>query len=108
MQKVKSERGTLFRKRDVKSASNPADAQGDAGSPIATLNAQSKRTMGEESTSTVLEERLFRSDGRRERVLTLDANSSTFTNDLTLLFEKNVAKARREHKKKSMSVSRAD
>ena len=51
--------------------------------------------------SSVLEEKLFRPDGHRGRVLTLDANSPTFATDLTLVFEKNVARARREHKKKS-------
>jgi len=61
----------------------------------------------EKSRGTVSEERLFRPDGNRERILTLDANSATFTTDLTLMFEKNVARARREHKKKIGSVDRA-
>lgn len=56
---------------------------------------------------TVSEEMLFRPDGHRGRVLTLDANSTTFASDLTLIFEKNVARARREHKKKSGSADRA-
>ena len=49
---------------------------------------------------TVFKERVFLPDGHRGRVLALDANSATFTSDLTLMFEKNVARARREHKKK--------
>jgi hypothetical protein len=57
---------------------------------------------------TVLEERLFRPDGHSERVLTLDANSATFASDLTLVFEKNVARARREHKKMLSAGGRAD
>jgi hypothetical protein len=56
---------------------------------------------------TLSEERLFQPDGRRGRVLTLDANSATFASDLTLMFEKNVARARREHKKKSGRADRA-
>jgi hypothetical protein len=52
----------------------------------------------------VMEQRLFRPDGRLGRVLTIDANSPTFTSDLTLMFEKNVAKARREHKRKVASA----
>ena len=54
----------------------------------------------------VLEERLFRPDGHRGRVLTIDANSPTFTSDLTLMFEKNVARARRRHKRKAKSPGR--
>jgi hypothetical protein len=55
----------------------------------------------------VLEEWPFCTDGHRGRVLTLDANSATFTSDLTLMFEKNVARARREHKRKADSAGRA-
>jgi len=39
------------------------------------------------------------SEGRAVRVLALDANSATFSDDLTLVFRRNVAKARRENKK---------
>jgi hypothetical protein len=56
---------------------------------------------------TISEERLFQPDGHRGRVLTVDANSATFASDLTLMFEKNVERARREHKKKSGSTARA-
>jgi hypothetical protein len=55
---------------------------------------------------TVREVRPLRPGGRRGRVLTLDANSATFTSDLTLMFEKNVARARREHKRKADSAGR--
>jgi hypothetical protein len=55
----------------------------------------------------VSEERPFRPGSHRRRVLTLDANSATFTSDLTVMFEKNVAKARREHKRKADSAGRA-
>jgi hypothetical protein len=51
-------------------------------------------------------ERLFRPDGSRESVVVLDSNSPTFTRDLTLLFEKNVARVRRAHKRKFGSADR--
>jgi hypothetical protein len=39
------------------------------------------------------------SDGRVRKVMSLDLNSTTFDDDLTYVFERNVAKARRENKK---------
>ena len=63
------------------------------------------RTKGVQGT--VSEERPFRPDGHRGRVLTLDANSATFASDLTLIFEKNVARVRRERKKKDRAGQRA-
>jgi hypothetical protein len=56
---------------------------------------------------TVSEARLFRTSGHPGVVLTFDANSATFASDLTLMFEKNVERARREHKKKSGLAGRA-
>ncbi|MFN3349773.1 hypothetical protein [Pseudorhodoplanes sp.] len=50
-------------------------------------------------TGSVREKRLVNSRGKTVRVLSLDANSATFIDDLTLVFEKNVAKARRENKR---------
>lgn len=41
--------------------------------------------------------RVRNSDGKSVRVLSLDANSATFIDDLTTVFEKNVAKARLEN-----------
>jgi hypothetical protein len=38
-------------------------------------------------------------DGRKKEVMLLDLNSATFDDDLTYVFERNVAKARRENKK---------
>jgi hypothetical protein len=43
--------------------------------------------------------KLRRSDGTIAKVLSLDANSPTFGDDLTYVFERNVARARRENKK---------
>ncbi len=45
------------------------------------------------------EKRVYTSDGRRVKVSTIDANSPSFSADLTELFTRNVAKARRENKK---------
>jgi hypothetical protein len=67
-----------------------------------------KTRKAEVALGSVSKELLFRSDGRREPILTLDANSATFTSDLTLIFEKNVARARREHKKKLVSADHVD
>jgi hypothetical protein len=64
-------------------------------------------TVNDDAKSSLSEEYLFHSDGRRERVLALDANSSSFTADLTLLFEKNVARVRRAHKKTFGTADRA-
>jgi hypothetical protein len=61
----------------------------------------SKRVRAKSVRGTISEEWLLDSDGRRVRVLALDANSPAFAKDLTLLFEKNVARARRENKKRS-------
>jgi hypothetical protein len=88
----KSGRKTLERKR--------AEAHRAAKS-----TPKGSRTKGLQGS--VSEERLFRPDGHRGRVLTLDANSATFASDLTLIFEKNVERVRREHKKKSGLAGRA-
>ncbi len=50
-------------------------------------------------TTSVRIKKLHRSDGTVAQVLSLDANSPTFDDDLTYLFERNVARARRENKK---------
>jgi hypothetical protein len=47
---------------------------------------------------SVREKRMRNADGKFVRVLSLDANSATFIDDLTTVFEKNVAKARRENR----------
>lgn len=49
---------------------------------------------------TVTAKTVVSPDGRKVKVLAIDANSKTFGNDLQLLFAKNVAKARRENVKK--------
>jgi hypothetical protein len=47
---------------------------------------------------SVAQRRVQRADGKFVTVLKLDADSKTFTDDLTYLFEKNVAKARRQNR----------
>lgn len=49
--------------------------------------------------SSVREKRMRTADGKSVRVLSLDANSATFIDDLTTVFEKNVARARRENRR---------
>jgi hypothetical protein len=48
---------------------------------------------------SVTEKRVRAADGRRIKVLAIDANSPTFGDDLSYVFKKNVARARRENKK---------
>ena len=49
------------------------------------------------NAGSVREKRLRNSQGEVVRVLSLDANSATFIDDLTTVFQKNVARARREN-----------
>ena len=50
-------------------------------------------------TGSVREKRMRTVEGKTIRVVSLDANSGTFIDDLTTVFERNVAKARRENKR---------
>jgi hypothetical protein len=47
---------------------------------------------------SVREKRMRNSEGKFVRVLSLDANSATFIDDLTTVFQRNVARARRENR----------
>ena len=49
---------------------------------------------------TVIEQRVYGRDGRLKTVFTVDAGSATLGSDLQYAFEKSVAKARRENKKR--------
>lgn len=49
--------------------------------------------------SSVVEKTLHRADGKRVRILSIDANSPTFGSDLGIVFRRNVAKAKRENRK---------
>jgi hypothetical protein len=57
------------------------------------IKARSAKKMG-----SVREKRMRNSNGEFVRVLSLDANSATFIDDLTTVFQRNVAKARRENR----------
>jgi hypothetical protein len=50
-------------------------------------------------TRSVQKKRVRDADGRTRQVMLLDLNSATFDDDLTYVFERNVAKARRQNKK---------
>ena len=56
------------------------------------------KARGGKNQGSVREKRMRNSDGAFVRVLSLDANSPTFIEDLTTVFERNVAKARRENR----------
>lgn len=53
---------------------------------------------GRRNTVAVTEKRVRDTDGKLLTVRTLDGHSKTFTTDLTYVFSRNVAKARRENK----------
>jgi hypothetical protein len=50
-------------------------------------------------TTSVRKKKVHGTDGKVREVMLLDLNSATFDDDLTYVFERNVAKARRENKK---------
>jgi hypothetical protein len=56
------------------------------------------RTGRRKKSGSVREKRMRTSEGKSVRVLTLDANSTTLIDDLTTVFERNVARARRENR----------
>jgi hypothetical protein len=56
--------------------------------------------------SSVVTKSVHKPGGERIKILSVDANSPTFGNDLTIVFERNVAKARRANKKKFGSPDR--
>lgn len=54
----------------------------------------------------ISEKRVVNSEGKVVRIPTVDANSPHFSSDLHRLFQRNVAKARRENKKRFGSPDR--
>ena len=54
---------------------------------------------GEAEAASVGQKRVRGSDGELRTLRTLNAGSKTFSRDLTYVFAKNVAKARRENKR---------
>jgi hypothetical protein len=65
---------------------------------VVVANLKRPKAGGAKGASTVREKRMRTADGKLVKVLSLDANSATFIDDLTTVFEKNVAKARRENR----------
>jgi len=58
-------------------------------------------------TAAVTEKRVRDDDGKLHTVRTLDGHSKTFGTDLTYVFTRNVAKARRENKQVTGVADRA-
>jgi hypothetical protein len=56
--------------------------------------------------TSVVSKSVHKPSGERARILSVDANSPTFGSDLSIIFERNVAKARRANKKKFGSPDR--
>jgi len=56
-----------------------------------------RKSRSGQKAGSVREKRVRNSEGKLVRVLSLDANSATFIDDLTTVFERNVAKARHEN-----------
>jgi hypothetical protein len=67
-----------------------------------------KRASGAGSKAgSVSEKRVRDAEGKLQTVRTLDGRSTTFGSDLTYVFSKNVAKARRENKQATGVTDRA-
>jgi len=65
---------------------------------IKKLSGSTARQIGAKPAG-VTRKRVSTADGTSKTILTLDAGSETFDSDLTYVFGKNVAKARRENKR---------
>lgn len=66
------------------------------------------RQKGASVRGSLREKRVIAADGRVVIVPTIDANSATFGADLQHLFARNVAKARRDNKRRFGSPDRVD
>lgn len=66
---------------------------------IAIAHVKRSKARTGKSTGSVREKRMRTSEGKVVRVLSLDANSKTFVDDLTSVFARNVRKARSENVK---------
>lgn len=72
---------------------------------VSSLNKKAKGKTKAKPDS-VARKRLRASNGRFVDIITLDADSRTFGNDLKYAFQQNVSKARRENKKRFGSPDR--
>jgi hypothetical protein len=68
--------------------------------PLAAGRKKGRKIAGLSSKVAVVKQRVHGSNGRFKTIYTIDLGSSTLGSDLGYAFEKNVAKARRENKKK--------
>jgi hypothetical protein len=59
---------------------------------------RSTKNASMKKAGSVHAKRVRKADGKFVRVLSLDANSATFIDDLTTVFRRNVARARRENR----------
>ena len=64
---------------------------------LESIHSKRKPPASKSAKGAVREKRVRDSDGKSVRVLSIDANSPTFIDDLTLLFQKNVARLRRKN-----------
>jgi hypothetical protein len=60
---------------------------------------KAEKSRHKKASSSVRTKRMRTADGRIVPILSLDANSATFIDDLAIVFKKNVAKARRENRR---------
>jgi hypothetical protein len=58
-----------------------------------------KKAQSAKRTGSVRAKRVRNPDGKLVNVLSMDANSDSFIDDLALVFKKNVAKARQENRR---------
>jgi hypothetical protein len=65
---------------------------------LESIYSKRKPAVSKSAKGSVREKRVRDSDGKSVRVLSVDANSPTFIDDLTLLFQKNVARLRRRNR----------
>ena len=73
---------------------------------VTKLKGATARKVGSKGAA-VSEKRVRDQGGKLRTVLTLDTRSKTFGDDLTYVFGKNVAKARRENKRLTGAADRA-
>jgi hypothetical protein len=68
-------------------------------SDFAVVDLNRKTKKGQKKKSSLRRKAMSTLEGKTVRVVSIDANSKTFLNDLTKAFEINVRKARQENKK---------
>jgi hypothetical protein len=80
----------------------------DAGAQLTRVVFQKidTKNRAKRARSSVVSKWLYKPNGKRVRILSIDANSPTFGDDLGIVFRRNVAKAKREYKKKFGSPDR--